>query len=845
MANHKQIKNFNPFDHPICFSTPRRMTLGTTAWHQHIPFAMALVDLAKPRILVELGTHYGDSYCAFCQAVDELKIATSCYAVDTWAGDLQSGPYGPEVLEDLKSHHDPLYSSFSRLIQSTFDEAVGHFNDASIGILHIDGYHTYDSVKHDFETWRPKMKANGIVLLHDTNVRERDFGIRRFWEEIQVKGPHFEFLNSHGLGILALGENYPRALRFLFEANESATIKIREFFFFVANLEGLSDTLQIKGQQLQNRDIHIGNLDRLIQDREQRLSNKDIEIETLVQKVNERWLDIGAIGQQLQYKESEIISLNKTIEIRDQSLVNKDVEIQTLVQKTHELSNIIAERDKLIQQIMSGIIMRLMTRYKLAVEKVLHPETKLRRYYDFASAGLKTIATEGPGSFWRKFRHYRSLRKKNSRIKIKPLKLKPLIEDPQKSVAAIDKTVSIVIPTKNAGIDFDFTLGKIRNQKGIREIEIIVVDSGSTDNTIEVAIKYAAMVHSIDPSDFNHGLTRNYGAGQSHGEYVLFMVQDAMPIGDYWLHDMLHVLEGDNKIAAVTCRQVPRSDADLFACASLCNHNRALIFSRDGVASTSAKFDDLSPIDKRRLAGLDNVCSMIRKDVFDKFKFTNIRYGEDLELGLKIRAAGYSWAFLYWTAVIHSHNRSADYLLKRGYVDAKLLAEILSYEPPDQYVDYLDVMDVVGCLRILYAAINLSVVALGTYDDNVKDTLQRFKSFVQANLNSGPTRLKNFERSGRYLDGIFDDMIKLTGTGDLKPNDSLTQSYFDSIDHFAGYVRAYKSVKEKEGQFVDALYKIFAIIAGHALADYYLLMSRGGGVNESLTYINSLLSEGV
>ena len=821
------------------------MTPGTTAWHQHIPFAMALVDLVRPRILVELGTHYGDSYCAFCQAVDELKVAASCYAVDTWAGDLQSGPYGPEVLDDLKSHHDPLYSSFSRLIQSTFDDAVAHFNDASIDILHIDGYHTYDSVKHDFETWRPKIREGGIVLFHDTNVRERDFGIRKFWEEIEATGPHFEFLNSHGLGVLAIGDNYPRELRFLFEADEPATIKIREFFFFVANLQGAIDSLKDKDQELQNKDIHIDNLDRLIQDRELRLSDKDIEIQALVQNVNDRWLDIGAIGKQLEYKESEISGLNKAVETRDQSLVNKDVEIHMLVQKANELSNTIVERDKLIQQIMSGIVMRMMTKFRVTVDKILNPQTKPRRLYELGSRGVKTIANEGLGSFWWKFQHRRALRKKYSRVKIKPLKLKPLAENSQTVVDTVNKTISIIIPTKDAGLDFDFTLGKIRTQKGIGEIEIIVVDSGSADGTVELATRYAAKVYPIDPKDFRHGLTRNYGAEQSKGEYILFMVQDAMPIGNHWLYEMVSVLEADSKVAAVTCRQVPRSDADLFACASLCNHNRALIFARDGVASTSTKFKDLSPIEKRRLAGLDNVCSMVRKDVFEQFKFTDIKYAEDLELGLKMRENGYNLAFLYWTAVIHSHNRTVPYLIKRGYVDAKLLAEILSYEPPDQYADHPDVKDVVGCLRILYAAINISVVSLGTYDDNVRDTIQRFKSFVQANLNSGPTRLKNFERSGRYLDDIFDDMLKIGGDCDPKPSESLTQSYFDSIDHFAGYVRAYKSVKEKEGQFVDALYKIFAIIAGHALADYYLLMSRKGTVNESLASINNLLSEGV
>ncbi len=160
---------FNPLDYPICFSYPLRAAFTASArfWMEHIPLGMFLVDVLRPRVLVELGTFSGVSFCAFCQAVKELDTGTRCYAVDTWQGDPHNGYYGPEVLSDLKSHHDPLYGGFSRLIQSTFDEAVSHFENGSIDLLHIDGFHVYEAVRHDFEMWLPKISDRGVMLFHD------------------------------------------------------------------------------------------------------------------------------------------------------------------------------------------------------------------------------------------------------------------------------------------------------------------------------------------------------------------------------------------------------------------------------------------------------------------------------------------------------------------------------------------------------------------------------------------------------------------------------------------------------------------------------------------------------
>lgn len=202
-----------------------------SAWFGHVPFAMALVEIARPNTIVELGTYNGTSYCAFCEAVKKVGLPTKCWAIDTWQGDPHAGYYPAAVLARLRAYHDPRYGSFSTLLQSTFDSAVQHFEDGTIDILHIDGYHTYDAVHHDFATWVRKLSDRGVVLFHDTEVRDNEsFGVWRLWDELSRTHPHFSFYHAFGLGVLAVGDRLPPELTGLFCASAAETDRIRNYF---------------------------------------------------------------------------------------------------------------------------------------------------------------------------------------------------------------------------------------------------------------------------------------------------------------------------------------------------------------------------------------------------------------------------------------------------------------------------------------------------------------------------------------------------------------------------------------------------------------------------------------
>lgn len=203
----------------------RAERLGSpSAWWQHVPFAHWIVCATEPRLLVELGTHTGVSYAAFCQAVLREQLPTRCHAVDTWLGDVQAGEYGEEVYEDLRRFHDERFGAFSTLLRCTFDEALGQIEDGAVDLLHIDGLHTYDAVSHDFESWAPKLSSRAVVLFHDTNERGGEFGVWRLWDELRRRYPSFEFLHGHGLGVLAVGEQAPAAAAALCGLTDPAAI---------------------------------------------------------------------------------------------------------------------------------------------------------------------------------------------------------------------------------------------------------------------------------------------------------------------------------------------------------------------------------------------------------------------------------------------------------------------------------------------------------------------------------------------------------------------------------------------------------------------------------------------
>jgi len=209
---------------------PLRYGLG--AWTEHIFFAYDLVAQMKPRLLVELGTDRGESYFTFCQSALENQTGTRCCAIDHWCGDAHAGSYDETTFTAVGAHNRAHYEPFSTLVRSTFDAAQDRFGPESIDLLHIDGHHSETAARHDVESWLPKLRPGGILLMHDVTMRGRNFGVWKVWTELEKRGRSWTFEQPPGLGVWEKPPtgHLPPLLETLFASPNEAQDSLRDYY---------------------------------------------------------------------------------------------------------------------------------------------------------------------------------------------------------------------------------------------------------------------------------------------------------------------------------------------------------------------------------------------------------------------------------------------------------------------------------------------------------------------------------------------------------------------------------------------------------------------------------------
>lgn len=242
--------------------------------------------------------------------------------------------------------------------------------------------------------------------------------------------------------------------------------------------------------------------------------------------------------------------------------------------------------------------------------------------------------------------------------------------------------ISVIIPVKNEEMNIRRCLDSILGQKIDDNFEIIIIDSGSTDGTLDILKQYAVAVYQIKADEFGHGKTRQFGATLAKGDLLVFTVADAVPSNNLWLMNLAKPLMMDSSTAATYGMQA------MFPNAKYSDIENNILYagldSRPRIQSVSDQdaYNLLSPLQRRMLCNFDNCNSCIRKSVLLRIPFDDVCYAEDFLWCKKSILAGYVIAFVPEAVVYHYHYQSFKYAFLRNCYDA-----ILSIKTFDMFSD--------------------------------------------------------------------------------------------------------------------------------------------------------------
>lgn len=228
--------------------------------------------------------------------------------------------------------------------------------------------------------------------------------------------------------------------------------------------------------------------------------------------------------------------------------------------------------------------------------------------------------------------------------------------------------VSILIPTLNGMATLPEVLEAIRQQHFSSELELVAVDSGSTDGTCDFLRSRVDCLIQITRDQFNHGLTRNLGIERCSGELVVLLVQDAKPASASWLTALIAPFIGDDSLAGTFARHLPRPEASRITRRMA----RRWVTAQDRPARKRLEnreaLHDLAPLERLRSCAFDNVCACISRAVWQRHPFPRALFAEDLEWAKTVMEQGYPVAYVPEATVYHSHERSVSYEFKRTYL---------------------------------------------------------------------------------------------------------------------------------------------------------------------------------
>lgn len=216
-------------------------------------------------------------------------------------------------------------------------------------------------------------------------------------------------------------------------------------------------------------------------------------------------------------------------------------------------------------------------------------------------------------------------------------------------------TLSIVILTKNNGTTIGKVLQQIQAQQIRNDYEIIVVDSGSSDDTIQKVSGFNVILYTIPPGEFGHGRTRNLASGYATGDYIVYLSADAIPANENWLKNLVDKLATEN-VAATFGRQIPYENTPLMERFFILRNYPPIINEPYSIKGFNMN------------AFFSNVNSAIKRSVWKNIKFNEeLIISEDHDWARRANELGYKIEYVADAAVFHSHNYGLKQVFKRYF----------------------------------------------------------------------------------------------------------------------------------------------------------------------------------
>ena len=236
---------------------------------------------------------------------------------------------------------------------------------------------------------------------------------------------------------------------------------------------------------------------------------------------------------------------------------------------------------------------------------------------------------------------------------------------------------TVAILTYNGEDYLERILSQLRIQEVDGEFEVLVIDSGSTDSTLEIVRRFPEVrLHEIPNEEFGHGRTRNLAARLAQGEFVAYLTHDAVPTTSRWLAELIAPFAIDQRIVAVMGKQVPRP-----GCFPLLKYEIRGMFAGFGPDfGTSVFYKDPSMTDEGVLSAIgfySDVNSAARREFLtDVIPYRDVRYAEDQLFGRDLVEAGYRKAYAPRAAVEHSNDLTLDEYGRRIFDETVGLRQI-------------------------------------------------------------------------------------------------------------------------------------------------------------------------